>query len=304
MTSYEVITQQIVKKMEEGNIPWVKPWHTDSWSCDGMSPMFPAYSYSTGKRYSLMNQFLLNFQPGEYATFDQVKKAGGHIKKGERSQLAAGWIVEDRQKKTADGDPAIGDDGKPVMERIFSLRYYRVFNVLTQCENIEAKHVWSKDAIPVTNTNPEKAAEDIIRQYINSANSPKFQIVEGSNEAYYNPSQDKVAVPHISQFESAAEYYSTVFHELTHSTGIESRCDRKLVSKNAAFGTKDYSREELVAEMGSCFLNGTAGLTTESSLRNSAAYIQNWLKVLKDDPKLIVYASSQAEKAVEYILNS
>ena len=305
MTSYEIITEQIIKKLEEGQIPWVKPWHVESWHCDGMSHMFPAYSYSNGKRYNFMNQMLLGFQPGEYATFEQIKRAGGKVKKGEKSQIVTGWIVETKQAvNRVDNTPMVDENGDPITKTTFALRYYRVFNILTQADGITPKHDWTKDEIPANDLQPEQAAEDIISRYINSANAPKFEIVEGSSRAYFSPLEDKVVIPSITQFDEVAEYYSTAFHELTHSTGIESRCNRKLSGKKAAFGKEDYSKEELVAEIGSCFLNSTAGLTTESSFRNSTAYIQGWLKALKDDPKLIVNASAQAEKATEYILNA
>lgn len=305
MTSYEIITNQIIKQLEEGSIPWVKPWHVTSWSCEGMNNMFPAYSYSNGKRYSFMNQMLLEFEPGEYATFDQVKKAGGKVKKGAKSQIVAGWIVETKQLVDPETDePRYFEDGKPMLKTTYALRYFRVFNILSQCEGVTPKHDWTKDELPTSNLKPEQAAEDIINGYITRDNAPKFDIVEGSNRAYYSPSEDRVVIPHISQFEEVAEYYSTAFHELTHSTGTETRCNRKLENKKAAFGTKEYSKEELVAEIGSCFLNSTAGLQTENSFRNSAAYLQGWLKALKDDPKMIINASSQAEKAAEYILNA
>ena len=305
MTSYEIITNQIIDKLNEGTIPWVKPWHVDIWHCAGMNQMFPAYSYSNGKRYNFMNQMLLGFQPGEFATFEQVKKAGGKVKKGEKSQIVAGWIVETKQLvDPTTNEPKTYEDGTPMTKTTFALRYYRVFNILTQCEGIEPKHNWTKDEMPTSDLQPEQEAENIINRYITSANAPKFDIVEGSNRAYYSPALDTVVIPHITQFDEVAEYYSTAFHELTHSTGIESRCNRKLESKNAAFGSKDYSKEELVAEIGSCFLTSTAGLTTESSFRNSAAYLQGWLKALKDDPKMIINASAQAEKAAEYILNA
>lgn len=305
MTSYEIITEQIIKKLEEGTIPWVKPWHVTEWSCKGMNQLFPAYSYSNGKRYNFMNQMLLGFEPGEFATFDQVKKAGGKVKKGEKSQIVAGWIVETKPIIDPDtNEPKLYEDGKPMTKTTYALRYYRVFNILTQCEGITPKHNWTKDEMPVNDLQPEQAAEDIINRYINSANAPKFEIVEGSARAYYSPSEDKVVIPSIIQFDEVAEYYSTGFHELAHSTGAEGRCNRKLTGKNATFGTQDYSKEELVAEIGSCFLNATAGLQTENSFRNSTAYLQGWLKALKDDPKMIVNASSQAEKAAEYILNA
>lgn len=304
LTSYEIITNQIIDKLNEGVIPWVKPWHANSWKCEGMSALAPAYSYSNGKRYNFMNQMLLDFAAGEYATFQQIKKDGGKVKKGEHGRIVAGWIVETKPVEDANGEPIRYESGEPMTRTTYALRYYTVFNILTQVEGLTPKHTWTFDESVNNDLQPEAEAETIINNYIKSANAPKFEIVNGSAEAYYRPSTDTVVVPHMSQFDEIAEYYSTAFHELTHSTGTESRCNRKLETKKAAFGSASYSKEELVAEMGSCFLNTTAGLQTESSFRNSAAYLQGWLKALKDDPKLIIHASAQAEKATEYILNA
>ena len=303
-TSYEIITQQIIDKMNEGIIPWVKPWHTSGWRCDGTARMFQSYSYSNGKRYNFMNHMLLGFEPGEFATFEQIKKAGGKVKKGEHASIVCGWIVDNKPATDHDGNILVNEDGDPLMKKTFALRYYRVFNILTQCENIQPKHEWTKDEIQETDAKPEEAAENIINRYINSKDAPQFQIVKGSNRAYYSPSDDLVVVPDISQFDETTEYYSTAFHELTHSTMKASRCNRKAENKKAAFGSKDYSKEELVAEIGSCFLCATANIQTETSFRNSAAYLQSWIKSLQNDPKMIIYASAQAEKAAEYILNA
>ena len=111
-----------------------------------------------------------------------------------------------------------------------------------------------------------------------------------------------VVVPKMSQYELIEEYYSTTFHELTHSTGHESRCNRKAETKNSHFGNKSYSREELVAELGSAMLCHFAGIDSDKAFKNSVAYIQSWLKALKNDNKMIVWASSRAEKASKYIL--
>jgi antirestriction protein ArdC len=306
MNAYEIITNQIIEKMEQGIIPWVKPWHADKWMCDGQSSsMFPAYSYSTGKRYNFMNQMLLGFQAGEYATFNQIKAAGGTVKKGEHGMIVAGWIVDNKQRvNRVTNQPEVDEDGDPILEKRFSLRYYRVFNILTQCEGIEPKHTWKKDEAPKNDFEPIEEAERIINNYINSADAPKFSIVEGSNEAYYSPAQDRVVVPAMSQYDVIEEYYSTAFHELTHSTLKESRCNRRSSGQKAAKGSKEYSKEELVAEIGSCFLCNTAGLDSEKAFNNSVAYLQGWLKALKNDPKMIINASTQAEKAAEYILNA
>ena len=118
----------------------------------------------------------------------------------------------------------------------------------------------------------------------------------------YRPSTDEVVLPIRKQFMSTTEYYSTVFHELTHSTGHASRLNR--LTQAAFFGSEDYSKEELVAEIGAAALVNHVGLETSNSIRNSAAYIQNWLKVLRDDKRFIVSASGRAEKAVSLILGS
>lgn len=122
-----------------------------------------------------------------------------------------------------------------------------------------------------------------------------------SNEAYYAPLRDAIHIPVIGQFTDAAEYYSVAFHEATHSTMKDTRCNRP--QKLAAFGSESYSKEELVAEIGSATLLSILGIETPESFRNNAAYIQNWLQVLKNDNRFIVSASSKAEKAVKYILN-
>ena len=125
-------------------------------------------------------------------------------------------------------------------------------------------------------------------------------IHEEGDRAFYRPATDSITLPHMAQFTATAEYYSTAFHELTHSTGHESRLNR--LEKTAFFGTEAYSKEELIAEIGAATLVNYAGLETSNSFRNSAAYVQNWLKVLSDDKRFIVSAAGKAEKAVALIL--
>ena len=122
-----------------------------------------------------------------------------------------------------------------------------------------------------------------------------------SQEAFFHPLTINVVVPQLSQYQRQEEYYSTLFHELTHSTGHKSRLNR--ICDIASFGSDEYSREELVAELGSAYLVNHCGLESEDSFRNSAGYIQGWLKALKDDKKLIVSAAGAAGRAVNLILN-
>ena len=126
-----------------------------------------------------------------------------------------------------------------------------------------------------------------------------------SNKAYYSPTFDLIHLPLIEQFTRAEEYYSTAFHEATHSTMKESRCNRQEDRKGklVAFGSEEYSKEELVAEIGSANILNLLGIETDHSFQNSTAYIQSWIKALRNDVKMIVSASSKAEKATKYILN-
>ena len=275
MDIYSEITDRIIAQMEEGIIPWSKPWV----ACG------KAISRSTGKPYSLLNQMLLG-RPGEYLTFKQCQEAGGKVKKGEKSSMVVFWKwIEQEDEET----------GKK--KEVPFLRYYNVFHI-DQCEGVTAKHT-TETTFP-DGAEPLEAAQEIIYDYL-SREGVKLLHEEG-DRAFYHPSTDEVVLPIRKQFVSTAEYYSTVFHELTHSTGHAKRLNR--LSKPSFFGTEDYSKEELVAEIGAATLVNHVGLETSTSLRNNAAYIQNWLKVLKNDKRFIVSAAGKAEKAVNLILNN
>ena len=273
MDIYAEITSRIITEMENGVIPWQKPW-VASGSC---------ISYATGKAYSLLNQMLLG-RPGEYATFKQVQQAGGYVRKGAKAQMVVFWKwIEQEDEETGE------------KKEIPFLRYYNVFHI-DQCEGLKAKH--SK---PLPNTaNANQTAERIICDYL-KASGVKMEHQEG-DRAFYRPSTDSITLPHMAQFSATAEYYSTAFHELTHSTGHAKRLNR--LDSTAYFGSEAYSKEELIAEIGASALVNVAGLETAKSFRNSTAYIQNWLQVLKGDKRFIVSASGKAEKAVGLILGS
>lgn len=271
MDIYQTITDRMISEMEKGIIPWRKPWMA----------LGKAISHTTGKPYSLLNQMLLG-REGEYLTFKQVNAEGGYIRKGEKSKFVVFWkFLEETDEETGE------------VKQVPFLRYYNVFHI-DQCEGISAKFTQE-----LTNTaSPDEKAEGIISDYV-AREGLTLEHLEG-NEAYYQPSLDKVVLPLMKQFVEASEYYSTAFHELTHSTGHATRLNR--LDNTAFFGSEDYSKEELVAELGSCALVHHCGLETRSSFRNSTAYIQNWLQVLKNDKRFIVSASGKADKAVAYIL--
>ena len=273
---YQLVTDRIIAELEKGSIPWEKPW---------TGVRTGAYSRSTGKPYSLLNQMLLR-KPGEYLTFKQATEAGGSIRKGEKAQIVVFWKPFEVVEKDK--------DGKPVKKVIPLLKYYNVFHI-DQCENVKPR--FAPDDL--TPADPIAEAETVLSDY--SLRSGCRIIHERQNRAFYRPSTDEIHLPLREQFPKTAEYYSTAFHEATHSTGHEKRLNR--LSKTAHFGSQDYSKEELIAEMGAAILMNELGIETDGSFRNSAAYIQNWLHVLRDDNKMLVSAAGKAEKAVKLILN-
>ena len=302
MDIYAAVTERIIEQMEQGIIPWQKPWISNS----------KAISHATGKPYSLLNQLLLG-RPGEYLTFKQCQQAGGKVKKGEKASMVVFWKwIEQEDEETGDSEGAplgatSGEDIYPQprscdakrgsrSKEVPFLRYYNVFHI-DQCEGVSAKYT-TESAFP-DGADTLAAAQDIIYDYL-GREGVKLTHEEG-DRAFYRPSTDEIVLPIRKQFVSTAEYYSTVFHELTHSTGHPSRLNR--LTRPSFFGTEDYSKEELVAEIGAATLVNHVGLETASSFRNSAAYIQNWLGVLKGDKRFIVSAAGRAEKAVNLILN-
>jgi antirestriction protein ArdC len=272
---YAAVTDRIVQQLEKGVVPWRKPW---------TGVRSGAISGATGKPYSLLNQMLLA-KAGEWYTWNQIQALGGKVRKGEKSSMVVFW----KQTPVKDEDPATGEQ----IERMIPvLKYFNVFHI-DQLDGIEAKTIDPEAIDPATDT----AADAIIAGYLQRS-GVELEHRKG-DEAFYSPSVDRVVLPLREQFPSMAEYYSTAFHELTHSTGHSSRLDR--ISRRAFFGNEDYSREELVAEIGAAALLNHCGIETADSFKNSAAYIQSWLRALRNDKKLIVSAAGAAAKAFELI---
>lgn len=280
---YQMVTERIINEMEKGIIPWHKPW---AGVTDG------AVSYVTQKPYSILNQFLLG-EAGEYLTFNQCKSLGGTIKKGAKSKFVVFFtFVEDKKNKKID------ENGIEHYDKIPILKYYNVFHI-NDCEGVKSK-MGEKEA--VKEFEPIEVAEGVISGYLQREQKLTF-IHKKQNSAFYSPATDTVVLPLKEQFVQEEEYYSTAFHELTHSTIPVYRCNRKNDNAVASFGSENYSREELVAELGSAMLCNHCGINMDKTIKNQAAYIQSWLKALKNDIRMIVWASSRAETAAKYILN-
>ena len=274
---YEMVTERIINQLEQGIIPWQKPW---------TGVRNGAYNRISKKSYSLINQLMLKHD-GEYATFKQWESLGGHVRKGEKSEIVVFWKIYEKE--------ITNDNGEKEVQKIPLLRYYNVFHI-SQIEGIKPLKT------PFNEIEPIESADKIIIDYVTRENID-FQETK-SDKAFYSPSSDKVVVPLKEQYQNINEYYSTTFHELAHSTGHKTRLDRLENGTVAAFGSEIYSKEELVAEIGSATILNTLNIETSQTFKNSAAYIQNWLQVLKNDNKFIVSAASKAEKAVNFILGT
>lgn len=276
---YQVITDRVITLLEQGNIPWQKPWQ-------GGQTM--PRNLASGREYRGVNVFLLHamsYQSPFWLTFNQAKELGGTVRRGEKACPVVFWKW-------------LEAEGNEEKKRIPLLRYFSVFNV-AQCDGIPADKIPSLGGIKREHC-PITEAEGIV------AGMPKCpEIRSGLDRAIYSPGGDFVGMPDAGTFRTGEDYYSVLFHELTHSTGHESRLNRKGVGGTegewSAFGSTPYAKEELVAEMGAAFLCGQAGIV-ERTLDNSAAYVSSWLQRLKDDRRLVVHAAAQAQKAADFIL--
>ena len=279
MKVYEIITDRILRKLEEGTVPWRMPWNA--------SAGIPRNLISR-KEYRGINVFLTGSQGYEspyWLTFKQAKELGGYVKEGAKGTPI---VYCDTFKKEV-----LGKDGEVEEREMSFLRYYTVFNV-AQVDGIET---------PPSNVverpfNPIGECEKIVADM---PHPPELKVGVGGR-AFYRSSEDAVYMPRAELFVSDEEYYSTLFHELVHSTGHETRLNRRPSKELRSFGDEAYSKEELVAEMGASFLCATAGIE-DATLDNSAAYIQGWLKALRDDKKLVILAAAAAQRASDYILS-
>ena len=278
MSPYDVITARIVSQLEAGTAPWRRPW--------GGRFQFPRNLVS-GKEYRGVNVFLLSmmgYQSPYWLTYRQAQELGGHVRKGEKSTPVVFWsMVDHRDADTGEAD------------KIPCLRYYSAFNV-AQCDELPAAKIPADNRAPAHPFAPIDCCERVV------ADMPsRPSIRHGFDQACYVPAVDEVRMPERPAFERPEGYYATLFHELAHSTGHATRLARKGIAELAAFGTDTYGREELVAEMTSAFLCGHTGIDT-AVLGNAAAYVAGWLRVIRQDARLVVTAAAQAQKAADFIL--
>jgi antirestriction protein ArdC len=273
---YNSITGRVIALLEKGTVPWHKPWNAKTgWP----------RNFVTKKPYRGVNVFLLtalSYESPFWLTFHQAYELGGSVRTNEKACSILFW----RQKRIVDEET--GEE-----RNIPLLRLYHVFNI-AQCDGIKAAPASSEATESFAITKP---AEIVARM-------PKCpKIKHGMSESFYSPQEDCVNMPVRKRFGKEEEYYSTLFHELVHATGHESRLNRSTLTAKAGYGTQPYCKEELIAEMGAAFLCGQAEIV-ERTIDNSAAYIKGWLEKLKSDKALIVQAAAQAQRAADFVLGT
>lgn len=286
---YADVTNRMLAQLEAGTVIWHQRWHSQA---VGMPT-----NLDSGRVYRGLNVFILLFEAmiqgyptNRWGSYKQITERGGQVRKGEHGTRVVWWSVWRKE---------IDEDGERKTKRIPLLREYTVFN--------EAQADWPAETDrrrkqPETETvavDPIEAAEALIAEYL--ASGPTLR--HGGDRACYMPGPDIIKMPAMADFEGAEHYYSTLYHEATHSTGHSKRLARQGIADGTfgAFGDKVYSEEELVAEMGAAMLTAIAGIEQASTFDDSANYIAHWMGALKADNKIVVRAAAAAQRAVDMV---
>lgn len=264
---YQVVTDKIIASIENGVLPWVKPWDAKTTA---------NHNVITKKPYQGINTILTamsGFNSNQWGTFAQWQSLGATVKKGAKATMI---VYASKIEKTE------LKNGIEVDKSFFMMRYFNVFNA----DQVDG---YTPKSEPVKAFNSIEACEKVLAPWAD-------KITYSGNRAFYMPSMDSITMPAKESFNSAEGFYSTAFHELAHLTGHESRLNRDFSGR---FGTESYAFEELIAELASSFINASCGL---DSIANHDSYIASWLKVLKNDKKAIFTASKEAQKAANMVL--
>jgi len=272
---YEEVTNRIIEALEAGAIPWTRPWKTSA-PCNATS----------GKEYRGINKLMLwlaaqekEYQSSGWLTYRQAQSLGGQVKRGEKASPVVWWSPVDASNSAEDTE-------ERETRQFWLARCYHVFN-LQQVEGLETLQA-ALDT-PVLEFTPIYRCERVVDAY-------GADVRHGGTEAFYSPAGDFVQLPLAASFQSRESYYATLAHELVHHSGAPHRLARDLTGR---FGSEGYAREELVAELGSAFITAALGILHET--KASAAYIQNWLQILRDDHRAVFNAATLAQQAADFI---
>tara|TARA_R110000787_G_scaffold55416_3_gene127943 strand:+ start:178 stop:1092 length:915 start_codon:yes stop_codon:yes gene_type:complete len=297
LTIYENITNRVIEGLKKDGLSWFRPWNGGA-----NNPMNHKYESD----YKGFNIFWLNmvcesqgYKHNEWLTYKQGQEMGYDLKKGSKAgeQFVIYWMVSYKHKETgkfySEGQLKKAGISKSACSENWNMRYYNVFNIAQFEGDIAPK----RTPIKASKFSPIKQAEKILKGY---KGQPTLK--HAGDRAYYQPAMHHVQMPLKDSFVTPDDYYKTLFHELTHSTGHSSLLKRKGITDLQGFGTDSYCKEELIAELGSEYLVGITGINPKDNEANAQAYINGWInKLQNEDPKLIIYASQQAMKAVDLI---
>lgn len=285
---YEEVTNQIIAALEKGVKPWECPWQTNA----AALPL-----RVTGDSYRGINYVLLSlkawaegYRNPVWMTFKQAKDLGGMVRKGEKSSLVVKYGTFEAKED--------GQEGEAEAKTRGYLKAYRVFNV-QQIDGLEGQFPTPEETEPQA-TRPIEQLSHVAAAMIENMG---VGYAEGGDRACYIPSKDQVHMPELPKFKAAELFYSTLFHELSHATGHADRCDRTKDKAGSKFGNAIYAMEELVAEISAAMMGAQLGFQP-GHIEDSAAYLQSWLKVLRDDKRAIVKAAAAAQRSADYLMET
>jgi antirestriction protein ArdC len=283
-TIHQVVTDRMIAALQQGTVPWRKPWQAAAGQPRSMS---------TGQPYRGINPFLLGLTAAEegypspyWGTYRQISELGGRVRKGERSTLVVFW----KQARTEQRDPQTGE---LTVKQVPVLRHYRVFNA-AQADQLPGRFY------PAPGNPSEIAQPQAVLDGYLARGGPTLVHVAG-DQADYHPATDTIRLPPRAQFRTPEGYYATAFHEAGHSTGHPARLNRPGIAAFDHFGSGRYAREELIAQMTSSLLCARTGIDTPETFGNSASYISGWLRALDNDHRLVIAAAAHAQRASDLI---
>ena len=278
--AFQLIRERVLELMTTEGSNWTKSWITNGTPCN----------FITKKPYRGMNHFWLaiqGFKSNEWGTQKAWKSKGYRFKKGSKASFIVFCERKPKKKEWLEGRELEAYNATGILPKYFIWNVYNVFNA-DQIEGYESTDV-------VKNQATELTVEEVMN--VDSFIQQTGAKITEHPQPHYKPSTDTIGIPNIKAFTSDVDYYSTLLHELTHWTGHSSRCDRL---KGSMFGTEEYAKEELVAEIGSAFLCQLHGV--EKTVRaDHAQYLNNWMEIISESDNALSSAFSQAQKAVDFL---
>jgi antirestriction protein ArdC len=284
MTNNEIrkhVQTKILEALDKGVNPWRKPWTPNGSVMPHNCTSGHAYR-GVNVPFLMAEQMLNDFPTAQWLTFNQARKAGGHVRKGEKST----FVIFTKPLKITETN----DNGDDETKTIFMLRVTPVFNI-AQCDDVKLP----KRETFVPQCEPDELVANV-QTYMTTAGAT---VKYNGHSAHYAPTTDTIGLPQPEQFETTEAFASTALHELIHWTGHATRCKRPGIVDFDGFGSASYAREELVAELGSAMLCERFNLSNE--IDNHASYIENWRKVIESDDRAIFVAARLAEAAMNWL---